>query len=82
MNYHNGRRFLQKKREKNCTKNKKNQVQFVKKRKWEETIHVHVEVVRSIKNAVVDRNGNRIYCIRDSVYTLLYMFSMAYKEME
>ena len=40
--------------EKNFTKNKKLLVQFVKKRKSEEMIHVHVEVVKSIKNAVVN----------------------------
>ena len=39
-------------REKNYTKNKRIQEQFVKRKKLEEMIHVHVEVVKNTKNVV------------------------------
>ena len=52
--FHNGTTFFQKKKEKNYIRNKKIPEQSVRRRRLEETIHVHAEVVKNIKNAVVN----------------------------
>ena len=43
--------FLQKKEEKNYTKNPEIQQQVEKERRSEETIHAHAEAVKNTKNA-------------------------------
>ena len=52
--FHNGTTFSRKKREKNYIRNKKIPELSARKRRLEETIHVHAEVVKNIKNAVVN----------------------------
>jgi hypothetical protein len=59
MNFHNEKQSSQKKEEKNYTKNKRILQQSARRKKWEETIHVHAEVVKNTKN-VVDNNSNCI----------------------
>lgn len=54
MNFHSGIKFSHQNEKENCTKNRRMQVQYAKKRKLEEMIRVHVEAVRSTKNAAVD----------------------------
>ena len=54
MNFRSGIRFSQRRERKNCIENRNSQEQSAKRRKSEEMIHVLAEVVKNIKNVVVN----------------------------
>ena len=64
---HSGTRSSQKRNKRSFTENKKHPVLFAERRRSEEMIHVHAEVVRSIKSAVGNNSlGKEVRrCIQD-----------------
>ena len=67
MNFHSGTRSSQKRNKRSFTESKKHPVLFAERRRSEEMIHVHAEVVRSIKSAVGNNSlGKEVRrCIQD-----------------